>query len=296
MKIIFVGIYAINFFIFPSVVLAQGKYTEIENTKIYSEYYPAAQSKFKGTIVFENGSGTPLSEWTENKDFFQCVKPYGNLFVYDRNSLGKSLPDLSMSLDKPLTAKLVNFKLMQLLNKNSIKPPYILVAHSYGGMYAGYFARRYPALVKGVLMVDPVPSSYEWSDAFIKIHNTEIEKMSKLSSQEVYKQFNSSKGNTSPELFYQLIGFVETKKQVNSLPPIDKNIPIIILTSSYMEKNAPVEGDWYLQQKEWLNENTDSKIIRVQSSHFIQLDQPKVVCEQIKVLVDLVTAKGSDAA
>jgi hypothetical protein len=87
------------------------------------------------------------------------------------------------------------------------------------------------------------------------------------------------------------MGFAETKKQVNSLSPIDKNIPIIILTSSYMEKHAPVKGDWYLQQKKWLNENINSKIIKVQSGHFIQIDQPRVACEQVKTLVDLATAE-----
>lgn len=279
----------ISFIFYSSIIFAQGQYTQIENTKIYSEYYPTIQTKFKGTILFENGSGTPLSEWIENKTFFQCAKQYGSLFMYDRNSLGKSSPDLSMSLNKPLTAELVNSKLMQLLKKNNIKPPYILVSHSYGARYSGYFARKYPELIKGILMVDPVPNNYEWSNAFLKIHQADIKKMSKLSSSEIQKPSGSSKSNTSPELFYQLAGFSQTKQQINSLPPINKNIPVIIVSSSYMDKYAPIKGNWYLQQQQWLNDNPHSKILKVHSGHFIQLDQPKVICEQIEILANLAT-------
>ena len=55
-----------------------------------------------------------------------------------------------------------------------------------------------------------------------------------------------------------------------------------------MEKLDPLKsGDWYNSQKNWLNKNLHSKIITVVSGHFIQLDRPRYVCEQIKALVDL---------
>ena len=87
----------------------------------------------------------------------------GNLFLYDRSGLGKSSPDYSVSSANPITAELVNSKLIQLLEGNHIKSPYILVSHSYGGIYAGYFARKYPDSVAGMLMVDPVPSNFLYS-------------------------------------------------------------------------------------------------------------------------------------
>jgi pimeloyl-ACP methyl ester carboxylesterase len=51
-----------------------------------------------------------------------------------------------------------------------------------------------------------------------------------------------------------------------------------------MEKDKPLKEDWYRSQKQWLNANTQSKIITVDSSHFIQLDQPQIVCEQLQLL------------
>ena len=80
-----------------------------------------------------------MNEWKSNPKFFDCVKKMGSLFLYDRNGLGKSPPDLQLSSNNPLTAKQASDKLSALLKKLNIQPPYVLVAHSYGAIYAGYF-------------------------------------------------------------------------------------------------------------------------------------------------------------
>lgn len=292
MKDNFKSLLVVGMLMFPLISLGQGRYTQLSNVKIYSEYFPNKHAKFKGTIVFENGSGTPLTEWTENKIFLQCVKQLGSLFTYDRSGVGKSPPDLSMSIEKPMTAKLINSKLMKLLKKENIDPPYILVAHSYGGMYAGYFARKFPNLVQGILMVDPVPNNYEWSDNFLQRHNTtkeQIQQMQKISSKELYRKYSDANSLMSAQLFYQFIGFKQTKNQVNRLPLLSDKIPVVIVSSSDMEKNAPIKGNWYEQQKQWLNSNIHSKIIKVNSGHFVQLENPKLICEQIKTLISLTT-------
>lgn len=212
----------------------------------------AAQTVFKGTILFENGSGVNLKEWTQNKAFTDCAKQHGRLFLYDR-----------LIPSKPSKPSDINNYLMAQLKLRKIKPPYILVAHSYGVMYSMYFARKNPDLVKGILLVDPVPNNFEWLD--------NIKKQKK----------------PTPELRYQLLGFEQTKKQINDLPPLSDKIPVIILSSTEVEKNSPIKGDWAKQQKQWLNKNPDSKVIDVEGGHFIQIEHPEVVCEQLKTLVDL---------
>ena len=73
-------------FLFSFNAFAAGKLTSISpNLSIYSEYYPNSSAKFKGTIIFENGSGTDINEWKHNKKFFNCVKKIGSVFLYDRN-------------------------------------------------------------------------------------------------------------------------------------------------------------------------------------------------------------------
>jgi pimeloyl-ACP methyl ester carboxylesterase len=216
----------------------------------------AIPTLFNGTILFENGSGVTLSEWTQNKQFLNCARKTGRLFFYNR-----AIPT------KPLTPQDVNAYLLLQLKEQHIKPPYILVAHSYGALYSLYFARKYPELIRGVLLVDPVPNNYEWTDAFLKENNLPKNKM-------------------PAELYYQLKGFQEAKIQVNNLPPLRNHIPVIIISSSDMEKNAPIKGDWFAQQKQWLNQNPHSKIFSVKSGHFIQLEHPALVCEKLKMLKD----------
>jgi len=63
---------------------------------------------------------------------------------------------------------------------------------------------------------------------------------------------------------------------------------VIILSSTYMEKHAPIQGDWIKQQQQWLNKNPHSKIIQIKSGHFIQLQHPELVCDQLQQLVRLV--------
>ena len=262
---------------------AIGTYTTIESgVTIYSEYHSNQKAKFKGTIVFENGSGTALDEWTQNQTFFNCIKQYGSIFMYDRNGLGKSPPDLHLSKDNPITARFMSDKLYKLLKQQHIKPPYIIVAHSYGAIYAGYFTLSYPSLVKGMLLVDPVPRNFHFSTTLINSHDSAVVSAKTKSASDVYQKFAPE-----AEVAYQLLGFEEAKQQLSQLGNIDNSIPVIILSSTDMEnKVKPLKEDWYSSQKQWLNNNTKSTIIVEKSDHFIQLQQPEAVCEQIRYLVN----------
>ncbi len=275
----------------PLHAFAQVNFTEIDGTILHSQYYPNPETKFTGTIVFENGSGASLKEWTENKTFFKCIKKQGNVFLYDRSGLGESPQDFSISLKKPITAELVNAKLMKLLKRNQIKAPYILVSHSYGGLYSGYFARKYPDSVVGMLMVDPVPSNYQYSDQMQMEFEATLAKFVKISGREENKSYSfemSGLNNTmTADSFYQQLGFQKTKEQIAELPRTSNNFPIIIASSSDMDQNAPIKGDWYALQKQWLNRNSNSIIFKVESDHFIQIDRPKLICQQISKLVKM---------
>jgi len=56
-----------------------------------------------------------------------------------------------------------------------------------------------------------------------------------------------------------------------------------------MDKKAPIKGSWYNLQKQWLNQNPNSIIFRAHSGHFIQLNRPKLICEQLNKLVKIAT-------
>lgn len=272
-------------------VFAVNGYTTIESSvTIYSEYYYNQLSTFKGTIIFENGSGTTTDEWTQNKEFLNCVMKAGSIFMYDRNGLGRSPADLNTSVVNPITAQLVNHKLIKLLEENKIPQPYLVVGHSYGGLYADYFARKYSKLVHAVLLIDPAPSNFQYSEKVMRSQN--IESWSKLSNEELYTKYSYANANklhmtTSAEIYYQLLGSEKTKQQLNSLAKLSNNIPIVIISSLQMESADIIKGKWLDQQKSYLNLNPYSKVITVDSGHFIQLEQPKLVCDQIINLINV---------
>jgi len=178
-------------------------YIKVNHVPLYYQLYSNNHAVFYGTIIFENGSGTTLNEWTKNKNFFNKVKQLGNVFIYDRSGLGKSPPDLSLSAQKPMTAKFVADKLSVILQKAKLPAPYVIVAHSYGAMYAGYFAKKYPLLVKAVVFIDPVPPRYSWSTALLNSTNTtqsEFVEMEKLPASVLYKKYSFDQLNNKKEL------------------------------------------------------------------------------------------------
>ena len=180
---------------------------------------------------------------------------------------------------------------MKLLKRNHVQAPYILVSHSYGGLYAGHFARQHPDLIAGMLMIDTVPSNFQYSNQILeKFENNRI-KFENISSEEAYRLYNSANQTESNSMtadsFYQQLGFNTTKQQLAKSPRMSNKFPIIIASSTEMNNLAPIEGDWYTSQMQWLNKNPQSKIFKAQGGHFLQLDRPKLMCQQLKKLVEI---------
>ncbi len=259
-----------------------GTYTTVESgVSIYSEYYPNTTSKFKGTIIFENAMGFSLGEWTNNQAFFQCAKKYGSLFFYDRNGLGMSPPDLNLSRKNPITGELINRKLLKLLRQNKIKPPYILVSNSYGALLSGYFALKNPRFVQGLLMVDPMPKMYSYNYQIIKGVEPLVRAAKSRSAASMYQNYSGVQAEIDI-----MLGFERTKKDIARFGDISDKIPIIIVSSGIVGRDNPyTQDDWFDGQKQWLNGHSKSRIFQVDAGHFIQLDMPEIICNQIRDLI-----------
>lgn len=168
------------------------------------------------------------------------------------------------------------------MEKNQIQPPYVIVAHSYGAIYAGYFILKNPKLIKGVVFVDPVPKKFHFSDKLLNKYKLGVEEAKKFSSKYIYHKYKGS----IAEVIYQLVGFNQSMQSLSILGSIVDSIPVIIISSSEMEQEHPLKEDWYHSQKQWLNLHPQSKIIKVSSTHFIQLKKPKLVCDEITNIVN----------
>ena len=97
-------------------------------------------------IILEAGTGDTSEVWSAVQTE---VERFANVCSYDRLGLGRS-----DKLAVAHTADEIVADLHGLLHAASIREPYVLVAHSIGGIYTRKYADLYPAEVAGVVLVD----------------------------------------------------------------------------------------------------------------------------------------------
>lgn len=87
-------------------------------------------------IIFENGMGVGLKTWDKVIDQISSFAP---VVTYDRAGIGKSDKVYKMP-----EIRFVNDNLHDILAQLAVKPPYVLIGHSFGGVYIRSFAGFYP--------------------------------------------------------------------------------------------------------------------------------------------------------
>lgn len=121
------------------------KYVRIDTKKM--EY------KIKGTgsytIVFDGGIGSNIYQWDE-----VCKKLERDsdvkLFLYNRNGYG-----FSDTGDRRTPEEQAE-DLKNLLKKSGASEPYIFVSEEYGSLISMSFAKKYPELVSGLVLINPL--------------------------------------------------------------------------------------------------------------------------------------------
>src|ERR671916_388334 len=98
------------------------------------------------TVVLDAGSGAMSASWVLVQ---REVSDTTRVCAYDRAGMGWS----EMG-PEPRDARQISGELHTLLSKAGIEGPYVLVGHSFGGLYMQTYAARYPDEVAGVALVD----------------------------------------------------------------------------------------------------------------------------------------------
>jgi len=98
------------------------------------------------TLVLINGAGGPVEGWMR---VFAPLSREARVFAYNRPGIGRS--------DKPAAPQTVSRMLVALrvlLSQLGLRPPYVLVGHSFGGLIANLFARCHPEEVAAIVMLE----------------------------------------------------------------------------------------------------------------------------------------------
>jgi len=97
------------------------------------------------TVVFENGLATALEEWD---GVVPAIAARARIVRYDRR---RATPDGELPAR---TAADLSADLKAVLTALGVSPPYVLVAHSWGGVIARTFVHTHPGDVAGLVLVD----------------------------------------------------------------------------------------------------------------------------------------------
>lgn len=250
----------------------------------------------RGDIWQKSSSSTKLNVFDEVAKFTHvCTydRP-GTINVTAQNTVE---PSRSTSVPQPTSPKDGVSDLHNLLKAAKIKPPYVLVGHSYGGLIARLYASTYSDEVSGIVLVDTLTEL---------LYDTLTP-----SEQRLWVRLNS---NYSADLdrytTQEKTDFTKSFDQLHNAPEL-REMPSIVLTSDepydfriliqkgILPADAPVEFGsvvFKAHQKgqELLAQKLHAKhITNTHAGHFIQAEQPQLVIDAIREVVDKVkSTKG----
>ncbi len=232
--------------------------------------YVKTEGNKKPAVVFISGLGERLQTW---KEVQPKVAPFAQTFAYDRAGIGESdaVSGSRTSLD-------VAKELHQLLSNAKVKAPYILVAHSIGGLHARMFAQLYPAEVAGLVLVDVLHERQ-----LLAFRDIQIDGMTEDQVLEMVADQEGMTGGGRAEFLASLKSADQVK--VTRLP----QVPLYVLTAMIPgEKDSPES----ILFKQFLHGELAAQvpggkhILAEQSGHHIQYDQPELVIQAIQEMAE----------
>ncbi|MCF8379201.1 MAG: alpha/beta hydrolase [Bacteroidales bacterium] len=250
----------------------------------------------KPVIVFENGMADTYARW---KTVIDEVSKTNAVFAYNRPRIGESEDD---SLP-PTTEHIVN-NLRKMLLEKGLKPPYLLVSHSFGGAYIRSFASMFPQEIAGLIFIDPI--DFTKKKGYGDLPYLEIG----LTQHQIDSIFGKPYDNFIEQLYEEMPGFyveeVKISRQLTKTEFAECNrnplpdVPVhFIKAGGFTDTEPPTIYDkekmWRInnniQMKRWLELLYPLKYGKLfycsNSSHLVQTDEPDLVISSIKLaLID----------
>ncbi|HVU14746.1 MAG TPA: alpha/beta hydrolase [Phototrophicaceae bacterium] len=271
------------------------------------------------TVVLDAGSGDSLLTW---QPIQAEIAQFTRVVAYDRSGMGWSERG-----PNPVTPENVARELHQLLIVADIQLPIILVGHSLGGVYVRAFAHWYPDDVIGLILVD---SSHESQAArfaetvphYLQVsanYVTLLKELSGKSHQDILDHFFAGETTDTPiaetealqrdrlrptqlatvaeELDYAYA--VGLKQPTDAIPALgDLRLTVLTATRTIQSPDLSAEeGRTMSRVFQGLQTEISQRSTRGQQTfvpdagHYIHKDQPQVVIDAVRALVEAVRAE-----
>jgi pimeloyl-ACP methyl ester carboxylesterase len=219
--------------------------------------------------VFEANLGNGKAVWDP---VFVRISRGTRVFAYDRAGNGDSV---ARSNDR--SAAQIAQELRDLLRAAGIPSPYVLVAHSLGGLYAEYYARTWPQEVAGVVMLDGLYRDYVL-DCF------PIENRADTfcpASAVMLRTFHAEPSAGVKE--YQ--GMRATLAQLQSAGPFPP-VPLTVIAGTRDLTASPEDQAWLGRQKALAGLSPQGRFIECKGCGFaVQHDDPALVVQAAEAMV-----------
>jgi pimeloyl-ACP methyl ester carboxylesterase len=234
------------------------------------------------TVVFITGKGRPQTDF---KKVYNKIKKEVQIFSYDRASTGQS-----QSFNNERTVDTMAYELNELLLKEKIKSPFILVGHSLGTYIMRCFVNMYPSRVSGLVFVEP---AHEYEYQYGLTLRTDSDK---IVFKDQFKSFlkvtGKTKGNHIESLKcfdFDSLGFSTNQRIVKKLK-LPTTIPMTVILSTvpdieneYISKEIDYKLNYFIN---WQTINFQTKIIVTsKSGYFIQKEEPDLVIDAINEMI-----------
>jgi len=221
------------------------------------------------TIILESGGGRYSDAYDSIQDTLAKLTGY-RVISYDRSGFGKS--DLG---PVNLTALGEVEVLRKCLESLKLKNRFILVGHSYGGFFIQLFTKEYPALVKGLVLIDPM--NVNFVDRF---------GLDSLNALTPYFKNPTENWQKAGDRMVDNFPFALDKLRGYELPP---DIPVLLITSG----NAPFDSElWRKCHEEMVKNSKKHKLIIAEGNgHDILTENPELVLNTIIELVNTIKSK-----
>jgi pimeloyl-ACP methyl ester carboxylesterase len=235
------------------------------------------------TVVLETGLGAPSEYWAPIQ---QEIAGLTRVCRFDRAGRGKSDP----APTTPRTCADMVADLRALLHNASIPAPYVLVGNSLGGMNARLYAYQHPEEVAGLVLVD---GSHQ--DQFTRsVAALPEPEPNSPDSHKGFYHFWAGGGWKDPANNPENVDFVTSREQLRAIHSLG-DLPVVVLASGAFLRDPPTSPEagprlheiWQDLQRDLANLSSNSVYSVVESSgHFIQRDQPEVVIDAIRRVLD----------
>jgi pimeloyl-ACP methyl ester carboxylesterase len=222
-------------------------------------------------IVLFSGAGMSLQGW---EPLYPGIERVGRVLGWNRFGLQGS--------DRPRarqTGMAVLAALRELLSYADLAPPYVLVAHSLGGLFANLYARLHPQEVAGVLLIEAThPADHE----LLQKHETQIERA-------LAKLLSLPDVLFRPNLHAELACVAETVREIEAAGPFPE-VPLRVITGgltpkSWMMSPAAVGARRAHQQELARLSPRGEQVVAQKSGHFPQLTEPQLVLRVLEELL-----------